>query len=93
MGCLLWVPMSWKLMAVFTKPCSTNLTDLDWPLPVGLLVAEPEQPCDGDGHEERLDEGGVVDELVNVVGRQHGQRDQALLHAEAIQCCTELSIT
>ena len=65
-------------MAVFAKTCSTNLTDLDWPLPVGLLVAEPEQPCDGDGHEERLDEGGVVDELVHVVGRQHGQRDQAL---------------
>ena len=50
---------------------------LDGPLSVGLFEPEPQEPRDRDRHEERLDEGGVVDELVDVVGGQHGQRDEA----------------
>ena len=51
---------------------------LDGPLSVGLFEPEPQEPRDRDRHEERLDEGGVVDELVDVVGGEHGERYEAL---------------
>ena len=55
---------------------------LDGPLSVGLFEPEPQEPRDRDRHEERLDEGGVVDELVDVVGGEHGERYEALHAAQ-----------
>ena len=55
----------------------------DGPLEVGLLVAQPEKGADGCGHGERLDEGGVVDEHVNLRRRQIQERQDALHKEEA----------
>ena len=64
---------------------------LDGPLSVGLFEPEPQEPRDRDRHEERLDEGGVVYELVHVVGGEHGERDEAL--RVVIQRCHEFHVS
>lgn len=51
----------------------------DGPLEVGLSVAQPKEGAHRGGHRQRFDEGGVVDEHVDLRRRQIRQRQDALV--------------
>lgn len=52
--------------------------DFDGSLQIGLFVAQPEEGSHRGGHRQRLNEGGVVDEHVDLRRRQVWQRQDAL---------------
>ena len=63
---------------------------LDGSMHLGLGVAHVDEPSDGDSQESRLHKRRVVQQNVNVTGRQHDERENALKHATSRRHWTTL---